>query len=45
MHLDIKYWLHSLNLPQYQHLFANYNGVQVCFFSPKWIHFTELLTI
>ncbi|XP_032779198.2 breast cancer anti-estrogen resistance protein 3 homolog [Daphnia magna] len=28
MHLDIKYWLHSLNLPQYQHLFANYNGVQ-----------------
>jgi hypothetical protein len=29
MHLDIKYWLNSLNLLQYQHLFEGYHGVQV----------------
>ncbi|XP_046643911.1 breast cancer anti-estrogen resistance protein 3 homolog isoform X1 [Daphnia pulicaria] len=28
MHLDIKYWLNSLNLLQYQHLFEGYHGVQ-----------------
>lgn len=30
MHLDIKYWLSSLNLMQYHELFQKYNGVQVC---------------
>lgn len=45
MHLDIKYWLHSLKLSQYQHLFENYNGVQVCFHSKKKDHQNGLVNI